>query len=78
MNTDKTHPFDSFCNDLNIEHKLIHPRTLRHNVKVERSHRNNSERFYNFLSFYSYDDLKYQMKNYLKRSNNPPMQTLIG
>ena len=34
------------------------------------------ERFYKFLSFYSYDDLKYQMKNYLKRSNNTPMQTL--
>ena len=67
---------DSFCNSLNIEHKLIRPRTPRHNGKVERSHRNDSERFYKFLSFYSYDDLKYQMKNYLKRSNNTPMQTL--
>jgi len=76
MNTDKIHPFDSFCNTLNIEHKLIRPRTPRHNGKVERSHRNDSERFYKFLSFYSYDDLKYQMKNYLKRSNNTPMQTL--
>ena len=76
MNTDKIHPFDSFCNNLNIEHKLIRPRTPRHNGKVERSHRNDSERFYKFLSFYSYDDLKYQMKNYLKRSNNTPMQTL--
>ena len=76
MNTDKIHPFDSFCNNLNIEHKLIRPRTPRHNGKVERSHRNDSERFYKFLSFYSYDDLKYQMKIYLKRSNNTPMQTL--
>ena len=76
MNTDKIHPFDSFCNSLNIEHKLIRPRTPRHNGKVERSHRNDSERFYKFLSFYSYDDLKHQMKNYLKRSNNTPMQTL--
>ncbi len=76
MNTDKIHPFDSFCNSFNIEHKLIRPRTPRHNGKVERSHRNDSERFYKFLSFYSYDDLKYQMKNYLKRSNNTPMQTL--
>ena len=76
MNTDKIHPFDIFCNNLNIEHKLIRPRTPRHNGKVERSHRNDSERFYKFLSFYSYDDLKYQIKNYLKRSNNTPMQTL--
>ena len=76
INTDKIHPFDSFCTSLNIEHKLIRPRTPRHNSKVERSHRNDSERFYKFLSFYSYDDLKYQMKNYVKRSNNTPMQTL--
>lgn len=76
MNTNKIHPFDIFCNDLKIVHKLIRPRTPRHNGKVERSHRNDQQRFYNYLSFYSYDDLKYQMKNYLKRSNNIPMQTL--
>ena len=76
MNTDKIHPFDVLCNDLGINHKLIRPRTPRHNGKVERSHRNDQQRFYNFLSFYSYDDLIYQMKNYLKRSNNIPMQTL--
>ena len=76
MNTDKIYPFDVFCNNLNINHKLIRPRTPRHNGKVERSHRNDGERFYKFLSFYSYDDLIYQMRNYLKRSNNIPMQTL--
>lgn len=75
-NTDKIHPFDKLCNELKIEHKLIRPRTPRHNGKVERSHRNDSERFYRFLSFYSYDDLIKQMKVYLKRSNNTPMQTL--
>jgi len=74
--TDKIHPFDIFCNSLTIEHKLIRPRTPRHNGKVERSHRNDQARFYNFLSFYSYKDLIYQMKAYLKRSNNIPMQTL--
>lgn len=76
MNTDKIHPFDTLCNNLGIVHKLIRPRTPRHNGKVERSHRNDQQRFYNYLSFYSYDDLIYQMKNYLKRSNNIPMQTL--
>src|SRR5574344_19734 len=76
MNTDKNHPFDVLCNDLGITHKLIRPRTPRHNGKVERSHRNDQQRFYNYLSFYSYDDLIYQMKNYLKRSNNIPMQSL--
>ena len=74
--TDRIHPLDALCLSLNIEHKLIKPRTPRHNGKVERSHRNDQNRFYNYLSFYSYDDLKIQMKNYLKRSNNIPMQIL--
>ena len=74
--TDRIHPFDILCNSLNIEHKLIKPRTPRHNGKVERSHRNDQQRFYQFLKFYSYEDLLIQMKAYLKRSNNIPMQVL--
>ena len=68
--------FDVLCNELKIEHKLIRPRTPRHNGKVERSHRNDQNRFYNYLKFYSYEDLQTQMKAYLKRSNNIPMQVL--
>ena len=74
--TDRIHPFDLLCSSLKIEHKLIKPRTPRHNGKVESSHRNDQQRFYNHLSFYSYDDLIQQMKSYLKRSNNIPMQIL--
>ncbi len=74
--TDKTHPLDTLLNDLQITHKLIKPRTPRHNGKVERSHRNDQQRFYSHLSFYSYNDLLRQMKAYLKRSNNIPMQSL--
>jgi transposase InsO family protein len=74
--TDKLHPLDSLLISLNIFHKLIKPRTPRHNGKVERSHRNDQQRFYSYLSFYSYDDLLNQMKIYLKRSNNIPMQSL--
>lgn len=73
---ERIHPFDKDCNSLGITHKLIRPRTPWHNGKVERSHRNDQERFYNFISFYSYDDLKLQMKRYLNRSNNIPMQVL--
>ena len=43
---------------------------------MEKSHRNDNKRFYNNLSFYSYDDLIKQMKKYLYRSNSLPMQTL--
>ena len=76
MKTDRIHPLDILCNSLDIEHKLIRPRTPRHNGKVERSHRNDQNRFYNYLKFYSYEDLLVQMKTYLKRSNNIPMQVL--
>lgn len=74
--THRIHPFDIFCSQINITHKLIRPRTPQHNGKVERSHRNDQERFYNHLSFYSYQDLALQMKRYLNRSNNIPMQVL--
>ena len=74
--TDREHPMDIYCRSLGIEHKLIRPRTPWHNGKVERSHRNDQERFYNFLHFYSYEDLQVQMARYLRRSNNIPMQVL--
>ena len=74
--TDKVHPLDRLLKSLNIQHKLIKPRTPRHNGKVERSHRNDQQRFYSYLKFYSYNDLLMQMKTYLKRSNNIPMQSL--
>lgn len=72
----RTHPFDLFCAEAQITHKLIRPRTPWHNGKVERSHRNDQERFYNFLRFYSFKDLKEQMRRYLRRSNNIPMAVL--
>ena len=70
------HLFDELCKELSIEHKLIRPRTPRHNGKVERSHRNDQARFYSNLSFYSLDDLNKQMAAYLKRSNNIPSSSL--
>lgn len=74
--TKRIHTFDVLCQQLNITHKLIRPRTPWHNGKVERSHRNDQERFYNHLRFYSYDDLLVQMKRYLDRANKTPMSVL--
>ena len=74
--TKQVHPLDILCLKLGIEHKCIRPRTPRHNGKVERSHRSDNERFYQYLQFYSYDDLIKQMKAYLYKSNRLPMQTL--
>ena len=73
---DRKHSFDILCDKLKIEHKCIRPRTPRHNGKVERSHRNDNERFYKYLKFHSYEDLLIQMKAYLKRSNNIPISVL--
>lgn len=72
----KLHLLDELCIKENIYHHKIKSRTPRHNGKVERSHRNDNERFYNYLKFYSLEDLRYQAKLYLKRSNNIPMAVL--
>ena len=74
--TKRVHPLDLFCQENGITHKTNRPRTPWHNGKVERSHRNDQERFYNHLSFYSFDDLQLQMKRYLRRSNDIPMSVL--
>lgn len=74
--TDRIHTFDQFCNRWHINHQLLRPRTPWHNGKVERSHRNDQERFYAYMHFYSYEDLCRQMKRYLTRSNNIPMSVL--
>lgn len=74
--TQRVHPLDVFCRSAGIEHKTIRPRTPWHNGKVERSHRNDQERFYNYLRFYNLDDLQTQMKKYLYRSNRIPMAVL--
>lgn len=74
--TDRIHILDKLCEELNIRHQLIRPRTPRHNGKVERSHRNDQERFYNHMSFYNYQDLQKQMRRYLNRSNKIPMKVL--
>ena len=63
------HPMDEFCLKENIYHHKIRPRTPRHNGKVERIHRNDNERFYSFLSFYSLEDLRYQGSQYLKNNS---------
>lgn len=72
----KIHPLDELCLKEDINHYKIKPRTPRHNGKVERSHRNDNERFYNFLRFYSLEDLRKQGKQYLTRSNKIPMTVL--
>ena len=72
----KIHPLEELLKKLGIKHHKIKPRTPQHNGKVERSHRNDNERFYSYLKFYSLEDLRKQGERYLKRSNNIPMAVL--
>lgn len=75
-NIKKEHPLEKLLKELGIKHHKIRPRTPQHNGKVERSHRNDNERFYSYLKFYSLEDLREQGQRYLKRSNNIPMAVL--
>ena len=45
-------------------------------VKVERSHREDHNKFYSCHSFYSCDDLNAQLTVRLNRTNNRPMRPL--
>jgi len=72
----KIHPLGKLCLELDIDHHKIRPRTPRHNGKVERSHRNDNERFYNNLTFISLEDLRNKGKKYLERTNKIPMAIL--
>ena len=59
--------FNELCNELNITHHLIKPRTPRHNGKVEKCHRSDQKKFYSYLKFYNIEDSNLQMKAYLKK-----------
>ena len=72
----KEHPLEVLLKELGIKHHKIRPRTPQHNGKVERSHRNDNERFYSYLKFYSLEDLRKQGALYLKRANRIPMAVL--
>lgn len=74
--TSLVHPIDQLCKQLRIIRQRIRPQTPRHNGKVERGHRNDNERFYKYVSFYSLEDLRQQTKLYVKCSNNIAMATL--
>jgi transposase InsO family protein len=73
---DKPTLFQTTAAGFGIQHKTIKPFTPRHNGKVERSHREDQKRFYNFRDFYSFQDYLKQLKVYLYRSNKIPMRPL--
>ena len=74
--TKKKTMFENKLEELGIRHKLIKPKTPRHNGKVERSHRKDQERFYYNKIFCSFEDFKNRLKYCEKEYNNFPMKPL--
>ena len=68
--------FEKRLKELGIEHKLIRPRTPRHNGKVERSHRKDQERFYHKRIFVSFEDFQEKLRHWVREYNNFPMKPL--
>ena len=73
---DKKSLFEEALEEAGIRHKLIKPKTPRHNGKVERSHRKDQERFYYNKIFCSFEDFKNRLKYWEKEYNNFPMKPL--
>ena len=73
---DKKTLFEKALEEAGIRHKLIKPKTPRHNGKVERSHRKDQERFYYNKIFCSFEDFKSRLKYWEKEYNNFPMKPL--
>lgn len=73
---DKKTLFEEALEEAGIRHKLIKPKTPRHNGKVERSHRKDQERFYYNKIFCSFEDFKNRLKYWEKEYNNFPMKPL--
>ena len=74
--TKKKTKFEKKLEELGIRHKIIKPKTPRHNGKVERSHRKDQERFYYNKVFCSFEDFKNRLKYWEKEYNKFPMKPL--
>lgn len=58
----RLHAFDILCNELKISHYLIDPGKPQQNSFVERSHRTDQQKFYDQLTFKSFEELKYKLR----------------
>lgn len=74
--TTKKTKFEKALEQLKIRHKLIKPKTPRHNGKVERSHRKDQERFYYKKEFKSFEEFEKKLRYWEKEYNNFPMKPL--
>ncbi len=66
----RLHAFDKLCKDNNITHYLIDPGKPQQNAFVERSHREDQEKFYEQTQFKSFEELKYKLRIWNMEYNN--------
>ena len=76
LNSGNLSEFEQYLRKERITHKRIRPATPRHNGKVERVHRMDSERFYADRRFYSLEDANEQLRRYQRWDNNFPLMVL--
>ncbi len=58
----RLHAFDKTCQEYGIIHYLIDPGKPQQNSFVERSHREDQEKFYEQIPFKSFEELKYKLR----------------
>lgn len=76
IGSEKLSVFEKCCRKHSIVHKRIRVATPRHNGKVERTHRTDQERFYNYRTFYSVEDANRQLKRYQFQDQRFPLGVL--
>lgn len=66
----RLHAFDAACKEKGIAHYLIDPGKPQQNAFVERSHREDQEKFYEQTQFKSFEELKYKLRIWNMEYNN--------
>jgi len=74
----RLHDLDILCNNMGIKHYLIDPGKPAQNGKVERSHRTDQQKFYEELTFKSFEDLKYKLRLWNMHYNDTKHCALKG
>jgi len=66
----RLHAFDVLCQELGMPHYLIDPGKPQQNSFVERSHREDQEKFYEQTQFKSFEELRYKLRLWNMEYNN--------
>lgn len=74
----RPHAFDKVCQENNIVHYLIDPGKPQQNSFVERSHREDQEKFYEQTQFKSLEELKYRLRLWNMEYNDTKHCSLNG